>query len=235
MFDAMREIVETTGALVYIIDVSTYEVIYANTECKKEFGDVVGKTCYKVLQKDRELPCGFCPLHQQDKNPSLLPEGTTYQWENKNSINNHHYMFVDRIINWEDGRKVKVQIGIDISKQKELELQILKEKNDFIDSFKILIDSILEGIIIYDENRYCIRVNGVAPKLLGYTAEEMIGKHALDFVAPTFQKLVKDNIQNHNQQQYEAEMIRKDGSIFPVILRGRDLVLLGKKIRVSAF
>ena len=235
MFDSMREIVETTGALVYIIDVSTYEVIYANTQCKKEFGDIVGKTCYKVLQKDRKSPCGFCPLQQQDKDPALLPVGTTYQWENKNSINNHHYMFVDRIINWEDGRKVKVQIGIDISKQKELELQILKEKNDFIDSFKILIDSILEGIIIYDENRYCIRVNGVAPKLLGYTAEEMIGKHALDFVAPTSQKLVKDNIQNHNQQQYEAEMIRKDGSIFPVILRGRDLVLLGKKIRVSAF
>ena len=235
MFDSMREIVETTGALVYIIDVSTYEVIYANTQCKKEFGDIVGKTCYKVLQKDRKSPCSFCPLQQQDKDPALLTVGTTYQWENKNSINNHHYMFVDRIINWEDGRKVKVQIGIDISKQKELELQILKEKNDFIDSFKILIDSILEGIIIYDENRYCIRVNGVAPKLLGYTAEEMIGKHALDFVAPTSQKLVKDNIQNHNQQQYEAEMIRKDGSIFPVILRGRDLVLLGKKIRVSAF
>ena len=116
MFDSMREIVETTGALIYIIDVSTYEIIYANTQCKKEFGDVVGKTCYKVLQKDRELPCGFCPLHQQDKNPSSLPVGTTYQWENKNSINNHHYMFVDRIITWEDGRKVKVQVGIDISR-----------------------------------------------------------------------------------------------------------------------
>lgn len=235
MFDSMREIVETTGALIYIIDVSTYEIIYANTQCKKEFGDVVGKTCYKVLQKNRELPCGFCPLHQQDKNPSSLPVGTTYQWENKNSINNHHYMFVDRIITWEDGRKVKVQVGIDISKQKELEIQILKEKNDFIDSFKILIDSILEGIIIYDENKYCIKVNGVAPKLLGYTQEEMTGKYALDFVAPDSQKLVKDNMQNHNQQQYEAEMIRKDGSIFPVILRGRDLVLLGKQIRVSAF
>ena len=56
-----------------------------------------------------------------------------------------------------------------------MNLDFLKEKNDFIDSFKILIDSILEGIIIYDENRYCIRVNSVAPKLLGYTAEEMIG------------------------------------------------------------
>ncbi|WP_226799893.1 putative bifunctional diguanylate cyclase/phosphodiesterase [Arcobacter suis] len=129
---------------------------------------------------------------------------------------------------------MKIQIGAEISKQKELENQILKEKDDFINSFKILIDSILEGIIIYDENTYCIRVNAVAPKLLGYTSQEMIGKHALDFVAPTFKDVVKKVIQNHNQEQYEAELIRKDSSILPVILRSRDLVLLGKKIRVTA-
>ncbi len=143
-------------------------------------------------------------------------------------------MFINRILTKNDGQKMKIQIGAEISKQKELENQILKEKDDFINSFKILIDSILEGIIIYDENTYCIRVNAVAPKLLGYTSQEMIGKHALDFVAPTFKDVVKKVIQNHNQEQYEAELIRKDSSILPVILRSRDLVLLGKKIRVTA-
>ena len=62
----------------------------------------------------------------------------------------------------------------------------------------------------------------------------MIGKYALDFIAPSSQEIVKRVIQNHNQEMYEAEMIRKDGSTFPAILRGRDLVLLDKKIRVSA-
>lgn len=143
-------------------------------------------------------------------------------------------MFINRILTKNDGQKMKIQIDAEISKQKELENQILKEKDDFINSFKILIDSILEGIIIYDENTYCIRVNAVAPKLLGYTSQEMIGKHALDFVAPTYKDVVKKVIQNHNQEQYEAELIRKDGSILPVILRSRDLVLLGKKIRVTA-
>lgn len=143
-------------------------------------------------------------------------------------------MFINRILTKNDEQKMEIQIDAEISKQKELENQILKEKDDFINSFKILIDSILEGIIIYDENTYCIRVNAVAPKLLGYTSQEMIGKHALDFVAPTFKDVVKKVIQNHNQEQYEAELIRKDSSILPVILRSRDLVLLGKKIRVTA-
>lgn len=234
MYNDMEIILESTGALVYIIDLATYEILYANNISKEEFGDVIGKTCYKVLQKNQDSPCGFCPLQQENINPLLLPIGTVYNWENENSINHKHYLFTDRIIEWSDKRKVKVQVGIDITKQKQLELQLLKEKNDFIDSFEILINSTIEGLIIYDENKYCIKTNSVAPKLFGYSKEEMIGKYALDFIAPSSQEIVKRVIQNHNQEMYEAEMIRKDGSTFPAILRGRDLVLLDKKIRVSA-
>lgn len=234
MSNSMEAIVESTGALVYVIDLVTYEIIYANKRCIEEFGKVKGKTCYKSLQKGQDSPCTFCPLQQQDIMPSSLPIGTTYQWENENSINHIHYMFTDRIMLWEDGRKVKVKVGIDISEQKKLEAKILEEKNSFLDSFKILIDSILEGVVIYDENKICIRANAVAPKLLGYSIDEMIGKHALHFIAPSSQKLVKKVIQNCNQESYEAQMIRKDGTIFPAILRGRDLTFLGQKLRVSA-
>ena len=234
MSNSMEAIVESTGALVYVIDLVTYEIIYANKRCIEEFGKVKGTTCYKSLQKGQDSPCTFCPLQQQDIMPSSLPIGTTYQWENENSINHIHYMFTDRIMLWEDGRKVKVKVGIDISEQKKLEAKILEEKNSFLDSFKILIDSILEGVVIYDENKICIRANAVAPKLLGYSIDEMIGKHALHFIAPSSQELVKTVIQNCNQESYEAQMIRKDGTIFPAILRGRDLIFLGQKLRVSA-
>lgn len=234
MSNQMEIILENTGALIYIIDLASHEILYANKRCKDEFGDVINKICYKILQKNQNSPCEFCPLQLQNINPSLLPLGTTYDWENENSINHKYYLFTDRIIEWSDKRKVKVQIGIDITKQKQLENQLLKEKNDFIESFKILMDSTLEGIIVYDENKYCIQVNAIAPKLLGYSPEEMIGKHALDFVAPSSKELVKEVIKNHNQEAYEATLIRKDGSIFPVILRGRNLVLLDKNIRVSA-
>lgn len=234
MLDDMEIIVESTGALVYIIDLSTHEVIYANSKCKKEFGEVTGKICYEVLQKNQIKPCEFCPLQQQNKNPISLPFGTTYEWENKNSINGKYYLFTDRITKWKDGRKVKVQIGIDITKQKSLEKQMIKEKDTFIKSFKTIIDSTIEGIIVYDENKKCLQVNAVAPKLLGYKKSEMIGKDALDFIAPSSFSLVKEVINNQNQEPYEAQMIRKDGSIFPVILRGKDLDFLGRKIRISA-
>ncbi|MCT7912134.1 EAL domain-containing protein [Arcobacter lacus] len=124
MFNEMETIIESTGALIYVIDLSNYKIIYANKKSKEEFGEIIGKTCYEVLEKDLKSPCPFCPLQQQKINLIDIPIGTTYEWENKNSINHKHYLFTDKIIEWSDGRKVKVQIGIDITKQKELEKEI---------------------------------------------------------------------------------------------------------------
>ncbi len=55
MYNDMEMILESTGALVYIIDLATYEILYTNNISKEEFGDVIGKTCYKVLQKNHYL------------------------------------------------------------------------------------------------------------------------------------------------------------------------------------
>ncbi|QFR49158.1 EAL domain-containing protein [Sulfurimonas lithotrophica] len=124
-FNPLETIVNYTGALVYVIDLQNYEIIYANDRCKEEFGNVIGKTCYKVLQKDENSPCHFCPM-QKNKNLLNLDIGTVYEWENKNSINGKTYLFNDRIVKWNDNRKVKIQIGLDITVQKNLEKKISK-------------------------------------------------------------------------------------------------------------
>ncbi|MGE4473616.1 MAG: diguanylate cyclase, partial [Sulfuricurvum sp.] len=232
-FDPMEIIVNSTGALVYVIDLTTYEILYANTRCIKEFGNVVGKTCFKVLQKNQEIPCIFCPIHQS-ADPMVHPVGTTFEWENHNTLNNRHYLFNDRIIRWKNGHIAKVQVGIDITEQKKLEEEILNERDESIRSFEALSNSTIEGLIIYDENKRSIRVNTVAPDLFGYSADEMLERDALDFIAPESKELVSRLIHNTDQEPYEAYMLRKDGSIFPAILRGRDCVLGGKNIRVSA-
>lgn len=234
MLKEIQTIVENSGTLIYIIDLSTHEILYANKKCKEEFGEILSKTCYKVLQNKQDKPCTFCPLNQNNLVPNLLPFGTLYNWEHKNTLNNKNYMFVSHISRWTDGRKVNIQFGIDISEQKKLEAQILKEKDEFIETFKIIIDSTLEGIIIYDENKKCIQVNKVATRLLGFTEDEMINRDALDFIATESKKFVKQVIKKDNQEAYESIMLRKDGSKFPAILRGKDIKILDKSIRVSA-
>lgn len=120
-FEPMEAIVNNTGALVYVIDLTNYEILYANDQCKKIFGDIEGKACYKVLQQGQSTPCDFCPMQQQSIDPLSLPIGTFFEWENQNTINGRHYLYNDRIIRWKSGQLAKVQIGIDITNQKRLE------------------------------------------------------------------------------------------------------------------
>jgi len=228
--EALQFIVDGIDAIVYIIDIENYEILYANYHCIEEFGNVVGKTCYSVLQKNKEKPCEECALFNS-KYPKEI--GSTYKWEHQNSLNNKHYIFSERItvIN---NRKIKIQVGINISKQKELEKKILEQQSKNIETFEALSNSTIEGLIIYDEDKKCINTNSVAPQLFGYTADEMLNKSAFEFIAYESVSHVKKVIKNQNQEPYEAIMLRKDGTKFPAILRGKDIQLEGKDIRVSA-
>ncbi len=229
--DINEFIIDSTGAIVYVIDLETLEILYANAMCKKEFGDVIGGVCFTVLQEGREDICGFCPM--QDGRDTLKV-GDSFEWENTNSRNGKTYVFNDRVIVWKNGRLAKIHVGIDVTEQKRLEEELLLKKDEIVKTFETLTDTTIEGLIIFNEHKECIRVNRVAPELFGYTSQEMIGRHAFEFVAPESRDFVSRVIKIYDQEPYEAMMLRKDGSKFPAILRGRDLDLDGRRIRVSA-
>ncbi len=233
ILNPMEIIVDSTDALVYVIDLKTYEIIYANEKCIKEFGQVIGKTCYKTIQKNESSPCSFCPVTFAIESSSFSI-GKTFEWENRNSKNGRYYSFSVHTALWSDNREVIINIGVDVTERKKLEREFLEEKNTAIESFKTLLDATIEGIIIFDEHKKCILVNKVAMELFGYSREEMIDKFALEFVDSSSHDLVKSYIQLENKEPYEANMLKKDNSIFPAMLRGHDLLLAGKKVRVSA-
>ena len=52
MFDEMESIVENSGALIYVIDLETHKILFANKKCKEEFGDVLIKFVIKSYKKD---------------------------------------------------------------------------------------------------------------------------------------------------------------------------------------
>lgn len=229
--EKLSSVIDTIDALIYVIDLESYKILYSNQNAKEEFGDIDYRVCYEVLQSGKTSPCENCSLKNPLFDKSL---GTTFKWEQKNSLNNKIYFFSDKIIKWNNGRFVKVQIGIDITKQKNLEEQITKEKDNTIQAFEALSNSTIEGVLIFDENKKLIKINDIAPEILGYEKSEMLGKDALHFIAPSHKEMVNSVIVNQNQHPYESRMQRKDGSTFPVILRGRDIKLGSQNVRVSA-
>ena len=86
--------------------------------------------------------------------------------------------------------------------------------------FKYILDSAPEGVTV---NTLCklVYVNDQFAKMLGYHVEELIGKSIVDLHTESFRELIEERARRRFlgeevPSQYEAELIRKDGSTLPV-------------------
>lgn len=102
---------------VYAIDVEKYEILYANQAIQETHGEVLGKTCYRVLYEE-ENPCIHCRVKELvDEEMNIHSSLTTYEYYNEGHEKWYHG--TDKIKTLSDGTIVKYSIGIDISELKE--------------------------------------------------------------------------------------------------------------------
>ncbi len=102
-----------------------------------------------------------------------------------------------------------------------------------LERFELLIESTIEGILIFDEEGVCLRANSVAGTLFRYRQEAMRGVAVTALLCPESVEIVKRRMQVPNQEPYETKLRRRDGTCFTAIVRGRDMVWENQKIRVS--
>lgn len=100
----MNEISE----LVYISDIHTHDLLFANNAGIKTFGIDEKKNlkCYQALQ-GLDAPCPFCTT-------PYLSLNENYTWEHTNLLTQRHYLLKDRLVNWE-GRLARLEIAFDIT------------------------------------------------------------------------------------------------------------------------
>lgn len=118
-------VLEGINAGVYAADLVTYEIIYANKYMRDLFGDIVNQPCWKTLQSGQTGPCEFC------RSDELLKSGVheeTCVWEQKNTFTDLWFYIQDRAIHWVDGRTVRLSVLTDITRRKEVELELNKAK-----------------------------------------------------------------------------------------------------------
>jgi signal transduction histidine kinase/FixJ family two-component response regulator/PAS domain-containing protein len=122
----MRRTIEEKNALVYLSNVldgldimihvrdpETSEILFINDNMKRHYGiegDVTGKICYKIFQKNFDEKCAFCPCFQLDREPDKV-----IIWEERNTLTNCVHRNIDRYIDWLNGKKVHLQQSMDIT------------------------------------------------------------------------------------------------------------------------
>ncbi len=97
-----------------------------------------------------------------------------------------------------------------------------------------IINATVESILISEDGK-CIDFNKSAEDFFGIKEKkDGLGKNLLDFVADNSKEKVIENIKKSETEPYEIDIIKFDGTISPVLVRGTELILKNKKIRVSS-
>lgn len=100
--------------------------------------------------------------------------------------------------------------------------------------YKALHDASFGGIIIHDQG-VILECNQGLSSMTGFSKAELVGMDGLKLIAPDSLGQVVQNIKSGHDQRYEVEGLRKDASIYPLAIRGKNILYKGHEVRVIEF
>jgi len=101
------------------------------------------------------------------------------------------------------------------------------------EGFHVLFNLAADSMFVLDPDGYIREINQTAYARLGYTKDEMLGKHIGEFILPEFSDKLVGRIEKAQSQEfliYESAQVHKDGSVLPIEVCSRAIVLEGKKL-----
>ncbi len=116
----------------------------------------------------------------------------------------------------------------DITERKRAE-EALRESEERV---RRLSEATLEGIVIHD-GALILDANQQAAAMFGYELPEIMGADPLSFVAPESRDIVRQHIATGYDDPYEVSGLRRNGTVFPMEVRGKALAYEGREARVG--
>ena len=126
--------------------------------------------------------------------------------------------------------ETNASLGKEIIERKQIEEELKKSEG----RFKALHDASYSGIVIHDKG-IILDCNQGLSDITGFTNEELVGMNGLNLIAPDWLDPVLNNIERGYDKDYEVEGVRKDGSVYPLSIRGKNVSYKGRNVRVIEF
>jgi PAS domain S-box-containing protein len=169
---------------------------------------VLDNHCYRVFH-GRNAMCDDCHVGQ------VFRTGKPQRREMHISLpdgSRRHFVVHAYPVKDSKGETTQVlEHGRDVSHQKALELQIKTSE----EKYRTIVELAREGIFMVDTEGRLTFANRFLTRMLGYEAQEIIGKSALHLVDEDHWEVVRDQLARRRQglsDSYELSLRRRDGS-----------------------
>uniref|UniRef100_A0A7C4MPA7 histidine kinase n=1 Tax=Desulfatirhabdium butyrativorans TaxID=340467 RepID=A0A7C4MPA7_9BACT len=231
--DVFRMMMETLDTPVYVTDVETNKVLYANAALKKRMPvDPVGQVCWKGFHPGSSGPCSFCSA-SKPLDPKRILENVSV-WDRLDVREERWYRHINRVLAMPDGRLVRFDIAFDVHDKVQGEVK-LREQMAFYDQ---LIENSPVAIVISGLDGNIVRINQEFTRLFGYTLEEVRGKNVSALLAPEgLEKeahTLRSQIAEGQRIHVETKRKNKLGQSIDVAVTGSPLLSANRLVGIQA-
>ncbi|MFT5661396.1 MAG: diguanylate cyclase (GGDEF)-like protein [Sulfurimonas sp.] len=122
---------DTSLFAVYVVNITTNEILYANQAMKNIMSDMTAKYCWEAIN-GQDAPCSWCqaPTLLAGLKPSLHHSQSTVNngyiiYEHFNEVANKWYQVQEKVVQLKDSRNALISFALDISIQKEAQSKLI--------------------------------------------------------------------------------------------------------------
>ena len=181
----------------------------------------IGQKMENVLTP--EIIEGFLPIFED-----TLKTKKIHFFEYPLMVRDQMRYFEARIISFDEDKILSIVRDVTSVKEAENELKASEER------FRILYNASFGGIAIHDKGLILDCNNGLT-EITGYASPELVGMDGLQLIAPEWRDFTRQKILSDYPNAYEVQGIRKDGSIYPLLIRGKNVTYRGHVVRTTEF
>jgi PAS domain S-box-containing protein len=208
--DFISAVLETAGALVVVLDRQA-QIVRFNRACEAltgyTFAEVEGRRFWELFLLPEEVEPVMAVF--SELRAGHFPNTFENYWLTRDGER--------RLISWSntallDGEGVVEYIvgtGIDITDHRRAEEALRKSEQEY----RQLIEIAQEGVWVIDADAYTTFVNPRMAEMLGYTVEEMQGRHLFSFMDERGVEIASRNLERRRQgisEQHDFEFLCKD-------------------------
>ncbi len=221
-YDRLRTVLDGIDALIYVADLQTREVLYANQRLGETMGAPDGRKCWQLMHPGQDGPCAFC------SNDKLLdkrgnPTGVR-KVEFRNAGTGRWYSCQNSAVRWVDGQPARLSCAIDITERKLAEEALKKSES----RFALAMDAARDGLWDWNVPTGEVYYSPGYAAMLGHDGAETPPRVDFwqDLIHPEDRERVvranADCVDNHSEAfQVEFRMRAKDDSWRWILGRGK--------------